>query len=649
MKQREIITTLAHGEIGPTFYGRFDSQIYAGGAKTVENFIPIREGGVTTYQGTDYIGSISGKALLQDFIISPTLSYLLVFTDLKLEIWKYGTTKLGLSINTPYSETDLKNLRFAQNGSWIIITTRDHPPKLLEYMGNDTFLVDTNNALIDYTSDLEYTPGRKPFDGPGNYPALSVFYQGRAWFFSSYNKPAGIWASCPYKYKRFVYYETITNTVNQIKDPKTVAFVGSVVKGQTTISVSTDLTSNLTTDHYIYGPGIPDGTKVISITPTSVTISKAATEDATSVGYNAMVWVTSNPEYETITNTRDVVIASSAIEAELASDNNDQILWVVPRKDLVIGTTSSEWIIPPGVTAINIIAEISSRNGGGEVGAILIENAVIYSMGNKRGLRQYIYSQENGYQSPELTFTAPHILEPGISKIDWQNTPRGMIWCLLDDGTIAACTFEMTYNITAWCRIVSTGMIESISIIPSATRDDVFLLINRSGTRSIERVRPIFTPGKLEASVEKIKTSGVVDGITHISGDAKAYYNGKYYPITINSGTATLDAEIPDGEKVLIGLEVESKISLLRPNVGTQKGSSQGREVIINKLGLRVHNSGNFKIGYSKGYEKSNVSYPHNGDVSLPFRGTWDKDGFADIITNEECSILNIFREVEVG
>lgn len=644
MKQVEVLTTLNKGELGPTFYGRFDLPAYSAGVKVMSNFIALREGGATTYPGSDYIGAISAKPLLQEFVISPSLAYLLIFISGHLYIWKYGTINLSIDIITPYSESDLKALRFAQNGSWLVITTRSHPPKLLTYIGADSF------GLSNYTDEMVYTPTRQPFIGAGNYPAICTFYQGRAWFFSSATEPEKFWASCPFQYKRFVYFETISNTRRQPKDPQTEVFIGSATNGSPTVTTVEDMT-RITTNHYLYGPGIPSGARVTSVTAGAITLSKTATSTGTLLGFNAMLWVSTTPEYEDVTSSRDVVTDASAIEAELASDQNDTILWAIPRTDLIIGTTTSEWVIPSGVTAIRLAAQLNTRNGSADSCAAFVDDAILYPMGNGRGIREYIYSNERGgYHSPDMTFYAPHILQSGITKIDWQSAPRAMVWVLLDNGTIAAATYERAYEITAWGTIKPTGaVVESLAILPSETGDNVFIAINRSGVRTFEKARPIFSTYQMDASVKRIKTAGTVSGITHITGAATAHHLGKYYSITITGGSASLPAAIPDGQEVDIGLQTESKISLLRPNMQSQYGTSQSRPIIINKIGLRVLNSGRFKVGADRGYEWSTTDYPYTGDTLLLFRGTWDKDGWVDIITTEPMTILNVFREVDAG
>jgi len=272
-------------------------------------------------------------------------------------------------------------------------------------------------------------------------------------------------------------------------------------------------------------------------------------------------------------------------------------------------------------------------------------------MGNARGIREYTYSQERGgYQSPEMTFAAPHILESGIVKIDWQSAPRGMVWVLLENGTMAVAAYERAYEVISWSRIVpGTAVIESLAILPAATGDEVYLAVNRGGTRTIERARQFFSTYLLDGSVRKTKTAGVVSGITHLTGAAYAHHAGKYYAVTITAGSVNLPSTIADGQEVDIGLQLESKISLLRPNTQNRLGSGQGKPMVISKIGARVMASGKFKVGGDKGYEWAPIEYPFTGDTAALFRGTWDTDGWADIITTEPMTILNIFRELDAG
>ena len=650
MKQIEVLTSLSGGELGPTFYGRFDLPVYAQGVKTMQNFVPLREGGATTIGGSDYIGALSGRCRLEPFIISPDLSYVLVFTPGHLRIWKYGTTDLGIDIITPYSEADLRKLRFCQNTSWFVITTRDHPPKLLRYLGADSFSTDAG-ALQNYTADLVYTAGRQPFNGAGNYPAVALFFIGRIWFFSSYNKPEGLWASNTFEYKKFVYYEVVTNITTQLKEPASIAFIGTITKDSAVITGTEDLRSTLTTNHYVYGTGVPNGAKVVSVGPYSVTLSKPITETYANIGFNAMLWKTTTPEYETVTTTRDVIIDSSAMEFELGSDQNDTIIWAVARKDLVIGTTSSEWVIPGNITATNIKALLETRNGSGDVQAFFLGDAAIFATGNKKALREYVYNtNSDGYQSPELTFLAPHIAQAGIVELDWQNNPRTTIWAVLEDGTVAIAAYERIYATRGWSRVVIPGgLVESVAIIPGQNGDEVYASINRGGARKMERMAQIFSNSLLSAAVTKTKTSGGVTGVTHISGPASVFYNGSYYPVTVSAGAAALPSDIPDGASVSVGLQMEAKIAILRPNVQSRFGTAQARIKTINAIGLRLLNSGRFRVVGGAGSEDSAEAPGFTGDTSTNVRGTWDLDGWAEIVTNEAMTILAVFCEVNAG
>lgn len=650
MKQIEVLTSLSGGELGPTFYGRFDLPVYAQGVKTMQNFVPLREGGATTIGGSEFIADIPGRCRLEPFIISPDLSYVLVFTPGHLRIWKYGTTDLGIDIATPYSEADLRKLRFCQSTSWFVITTRDHPPKLLKYLGADSFSTDAG-ALQNYTADLVYTAGRQPFKGAGNYPALAIFFVGRIWFFSSYNKPEGVWASNTFEYKRFVYFEIVSNSTTQLKDPDSVAFTGSITKDSAVITGTTDLRASLTTNHYVYGSGIPSGTKVVSVGANTVTLSKPVTETYSDIGFNGMLWSSTAPEYENITTTRDVIIDSSAMEFELGSDQNDTIIWAISRKDLVIGTTSSEWVIPGAVTATTIQALLETRNGSGDVQAFFLGDAAIFATGNRKGLREYVYdTNSDGYQSPDLTFLAPHIAQAGIVELDWQNSPRTTIWAVLEDGTVALAAYERIYATRGWSRVVVPGgLIESIAVIPGADGDEVYASINRSGSRKMERMAQAFSNSLLSSAITKTKSSGGVTGVSHISGAASVFYSGQYYPITITAGAATLPAAIPDGASVSIGLQVEAKIALLRPNVQSRFGTAQARIKTINAIGLRLLNSGRFRVVGGAGSEDSSETPGFTGDTSTNVRGTWDLDGWAEIVTNEAMTILAVFCEVNAG
>nr|DAG29456.1 MAG TPA: stabilization protein [Caudoviricetes sp.] len=125
------------GEISPEVLARTDLDKYQYALKTAKNAYIKPYGTVYRRSGTIYHAEVKDstkKAILVEFAVSADLSYLLEFGPGYIRVYKYGEY-LGVEVATPFTESDLTKLRFAQSADVMYITSGRYPVKTLSRYG----------------------------------------------------------------------------------------------------------------------------------------------------------------------------------------------------------------------------------------------------------------------------------------------------------------------------------------------------------------------------------------------------------------------------------------------------------------------------------------------------------------------------------
>ena len=131
--------SFASGEISPDVASRVDLGKYSNALLQAENVFIRPYGSAYRRPGTEYCAEIADgySVRMQEFTVDADTSYLLVFTLLKLRIYKDGN--LVATKTTPFIGYDLPRLRFAQSADTMFIASGTNPVQILKRTGIDTF------------------------------------------------------------------------------------------------------------------------------------------------------------------------------------------------------------------------------------------------------------------------------------------------------------------------------------------------------------------------------------------------------------------------------------------------------------------------------------------------------------------------------
>ena len=321
-----------------------------------------------------------------------------------------------------------------------------------------------------------------------------------------------------------------------------------------------------------------------------------------------------------------VVTDDSAITFTVASDTVNEILWMISRQVLLVGTTGGEIKINPSGTAnalspTNTSIQNQSSYGSEAVKPLLIGKSALYLQREGVKLRQMSYDYQTDSQvSLDLTIFAEHVLKQhgGGQQLAYQLLPESMVYVRLGDGQVAALTYEADQQVYAWARQIlgGDGFVESIECIPEDGTDRLYMVvrrtINENTVRTIEMLEPEFRPESSTDFTEMIfmdnYTVGGVPGSTTITGltqfagceVAVMVDNGVYGNRTVDATGALVLPRLPTS-RYIVGFPFTSTLKTFPLEAQAPSGTGQGKIKRIDHITVRVMDSIGFKHGATLG------------------------------------------------
>jgi hypothetical protein len=180
-------------------------------------------------------------------------------------------------------------------------------------------------------------------------------------------------------------------------------------------------------------------------------------------------------------------LETSAIVFSLSSDTRNTINWMVPEKQLIIGTDSSEWTIGSRnndkvLSGENITARRHTQYGSEPVSPVQTGDMTMFIEAGGKRLRTSNYSfQDDGYVSNDMNLLANHITRHNnLIELAYTRTPDKIVWGILEDGSLVSFSFEREHNVLAWAKHPMPGSrILSIDSVIGPDADDVGMIIER--------------------------------------------------------------------------------------------------------------------------------------------------------------------------
>jgi len=649
------LTSFVSGEFGNKLTGRTDFEKYQSAAKTMENFLVHPQGSVTRRVGTQFIEEVkdsSKKTRLIPFEFSTTQTYILEFGNQYIRFFKdKGQILSGGSayeISTPYLTADLFDIKFAQSADIMYLVHPNHEAMTLSRTGHTSWSLNE----IDFTdgpylalnsTTTTMTPGATTGTGISLTASANAFVStdvGRLINFSN-------------GYAKITAYSSATSVTIDIKDD----FDATTATADWKLGAFSD-----TTGH-----------------PSCVSFYEQRLVFASTSSEPQTVFFSKAGDYENMTSGTN---ADDAMVYTIAANQVNVIRYLKTQRTLVIGTTAAEYTVSAdgtdaSITPTNITIKKQSSYGSANVDAVTAGNAILFLQKAKRKIRELAYNfDSDSYVAPDLTILNDTVTDSGIIQMEWQQEPDNILWCVRDDGQLAALTYQRSENVVSWHRHILGGsfgsgiaVVESIaSISGDLNEDELWCIVKRTINGATKRYVECFADfdfDETEATDFKFLDSHLtysgsatttLSGLNHLEGQTVSILaDGSVHANkVVNSGSISLDRSVT---KAVVGLSYDSVLQTMRIEGGAAEGTSQGKIKRISKVVLRLFETVGVKVGPSLSNleavpfrtTSSNLSAPVDtlieGDKEIEFNDDYNSDGYIFIKQDQPlpASILAIY------
>lgn len=669
-----IVTSFQAGELSPRLEGRIDLQKYSAGAQTLQNMVVFPQGGITRRPGTYYAGSSKsgGKVRLIPFEFSDEQAYVLEFGANYIRFFQDGAPLESggspVEVVTAYSVTDIFEINFVQSADVVFLAHKDHKPAKLTRTTATSFTLtdidfvdgpylDENITSTTLYADADTGNNVTITASAGLFTSADV---GRLLRFRevlevTYDEWA---AATSYNANDFVrynghVYKQVTGSTQTSGNTPPVHTSGTETYGNvdweyrhddtgyveiTAFTSATVVTATVKEDdggisvlpHNIVGAA--NATTKWSLgafggdqgQPRAVAFYEERLYFAGTIGKPQSIFGSVTADFENHTpGTED----DDAVNVTISSDQVNIIKHMIPGRFLQIMTSSAEFTLSGGtgttaVTPTNLNVLRETTFGSGDVRPLRAGASTIMIQKGGEKVKEVTFSLDtDGLVGRDLTVLGEHLARGGVTDMVWQQEPELILWFVRGDGTLIGLSYDPANNTIGWHQhpLGGSGVVESITAIPSGTEDRVYLSVKRtidgSTVRHIVYMKSIFfnqDVGDAFYVDSGITYDGAatttITGLDHLEGESvQILADGSTHPDkTVSSGSITLDRQ---ASKVHVGLSYNSLVETLRLEAGADDGIAQGKIKRIHGITARFLDT----VGAELGPDVNNLD-------RLPFR-----------------------------
>ncbi len=186
--------------------------------------------------------------------------------------------------------------------------------------------------------------------------------------------------------------------------------------------------------------------------------------------------------------------ADDRISVDLASREAHVIRHIVPVQDLLLMTQQGEFrvtaINSDAITPSTIAIRQQSYVGSNSVHPQVVNNSVVFCSNRGGHARQMSFRAENdGYLTGDLSLRAAHLFDGfTLDDLAYTKAPTPILWFVSSSGKLLCLTYIPEERVLAWHQHETDGTIESVCAISEGDFDNVYVVVNRNSSRSVERI-----------------------------------------------------------------------------------------------------------------------------------------------------------------
>tara|TARA_R110000803_G_scaffold203378_1_gene268916 strand:- start:947 stop:2959 length:2013 start_codon:yes stop_codon:yes gene_type:complete len=600
-------TSFTSGELDPRLIARHDYDGYYKGAETLTNVVCLGQGGVKRRGGFRYINAhTESKARLVTFAFNVTQTYLLVFTHLKMYVYKDDVQQVQLNstshpyIVTPYTTAQLDQLSFTQSADTLIVVHNAHPPKSI-VRGNSHATWTLGSLAFPYQPTFDFDGG---YDNIEFTPSVLV---------NNVNKN--------------VLGETIIISAAVISGTSsswvfTAAHVGGMIEFNGGVVRITTVTNNTTMSGTVVKEFLNGNTiegKDVSVEepvwsaargyPSAVTFHESRLWFGNSTSRPQTLWGSVIADFFNFD--RGVGADDDSIDITLDTDQVNAIYHIISGRHLQVFTSGGEFYIPesPIIPSNLRVARQTKFGVLQNVAPISVDGATMYIQRNGKQVREFIFTYtEASYVSSEVNLLAPHIMGSGLplsmaSQTGDVDNEGNYLYVVNNDGTMGVFITNRAEKVMAWTKWITDGSIMDVAVV----EDKVYIYVQRTiGGSTKYFIEVLDNQNFTDSSVRKSQSSSAtVTGLNHLDGKVCRFRanslatasggktNTVMANVTPSSGSIVANRVVTDIE---IGINYDVTIKTMPASVTTDTGSVATKKRRISRVSVQLHESSGLKI-----------------------------------------------------
>lgn len=228
--------------------------------------------------------------------------------------------------------------------------------------------------------------------------------------------------------------------------------------------------------------------------------------------------------------------SDSALLFKAGSEGYPKILRMIDADGLVVFTSRGVFVSLGLLSPSNIYLDKRGNWVIDEsIPPLLIPGALLFVDKTTNSIRQLVYSQElGGYDSIDQSVFSEHLFKnKTIKSWAFQEGITPLLIITFSDGTFATFTYSYEHQMRAWTRHDSKFPVEQVA--GTTTADTSFFVVNKNGTRSIERTIPRYVTGydfENNADIDKFENNALMDSLKVKSGLLESGLTGDFFTIT---------------------------------------------------------------------------------------------------------------------
>jgi len=688
------------GEISPRTLLRTDIDRYYKAAAALENFLVLTQGGFTRRPGTRHIAPTKEPTEAvrlipfefnaeQAYILEVGQGYIRFFT-------RQGQLLDGgapFEIASPWTNFDPFLLRWAQSGDTIRFVHPDFPPQILSRFGDTNWTIEPidfqGGPFLPLDSSgitLQVVGGdvNSTVTLQASGPIFEPDHVGSLWRLGD---PTGVIPEQTWEPGLAINASGRVVFNGNAYRAQAAGTTGNIAPTHTTGTIS-DGGVDFTFDHNGFTPveitAVNSPTEAIAdkrgpatgripfrmvTTPTSFWQEGAWSDvrgypRAISIFEQRVVYADSGEPTLRYSRTGDFdnfsppglvqdTLADDPIDGTLDSGQETQILWMVSRDSLLVGTSGGPWAIRSSsggpVTPNDIRARRVASTRAGDIDALFVRSSVLFAARGKEKVHELVFNFDiDNFDTPDLSKLADHILTSGIKQMAYQQEPESVIWSCLQNGSLVSLSYDKVESVVAWARHPMPGRsVESVMTIPGSRsvnneqNDEVWLVVNDGGQRRVEIMEPIWRGtdyGELFEDAYFVDSGARYDGAPATTVTGLGHLEGETVNIladrvpqpqqTVVGGSIAIASP---ASKIFVGRPIRSFFESVKIEGGSEKGTAIGKKRVISETEISLLDSCEVFVGTDLTDLAPVESYSTDGllltgDYRVNFCHDWEED-----------------------